>query len=353
MPSLKLKQLESILSEVDDFEAPKYQLEQYKTSAAIAARALYSIEQAYGDIEGRIVGDFGTGTGILGIGCAVLGADLVVGVDMDEDAILQAVQNAEDIGVDEVMEFVRADVTTVDKLLRFGCNAEVLEGGASCSKEPPVKDEAEEGAAAAGGAGEGGPGLAAGALVPVKSPLRLFDTVVMNPPFGTRKAGVDMEFLAAGLAACHPTRGVVYSMHKSSTRAHIARTATESWGVAFEVVAELRFDIPATYAFHREAVVDVAVDLIRLSRRGGDSAVARPIAGNGKGKGYVTIDDGEAGEEISAGPHPAPASGAGAGSHMHDGKPRRVEGGSGRGRGRGGSSSSRGGAAARKPGGKR
>lgn len=45
---------------------------------------------------------------------------------------------------------------------------------------------------------------------------RAFDTIVMNPPFGTKQnAGMDMKFLSAGL---NLARGAVYSLHKSSTR---------------------------------------------------------------------------------------------------------------------------------------
>ena len=46
--------------------------------------------------------------------------------------------------------------------------------------------------------------------------------------------------------------GVVYSLHKSSTRAHIQRTAErELRAASAEVLAQLRFDLPASYAFHR------------------------------------------------------------------------------------------------------
>jgi len=84
----------------------------------------------------------------------------------------------------------------------------------------------------------------------------------MNPPFGTRRPGADVSFLRAALALSGP-RGVVYSLHKSSTREHLARCAA-AWGVGCALVAELRFEIPATYAFHREASLDVAVDLLRF-----------------------------------------------------------------------------------------
>ncbi|TEB15288.1 methyltransferase, partial [Perkinsus sp. BL_2016] len=41
-----------------------------------------------------------------------------------------------------------------------------------------------------------------------------FDTVLMNPPFGTRRAGVDVAFLRAALALVHGG-GSVFSLHKS------------------------------------------------------------------------------------------------------------------------------------------
>eukprot|EP00976_Prorocentrum_cordatum_P004555 89401-Prorocentrum_minimum.AAC.2 len=54
------------------------------------------------------------------------------------------------------------------------------------------------------------------------------DTVLMNPPFGTRRKGADMEFLRAGFAI----DGVraVYSLNKSSTRAHIEKVAKQELG---------------------------------------------------------------------------------------------------------------------------
>lgn len=52
-------------------------------------------------------------------------------------------------------------------------------------------------------------------------PLRLrADVVIMNPPFGTRRKGADMEFLSAAFRLASES---VYSLHKSSTRAHIKR----------------------------------------------------------------------------------------------------------------------------------
>jgi hypothetical protein len=49
----------------------------------------------------------------------------------------------------------------------------------------------------------------------------------MNPPFGTRKKGADMGFLRAAL---HVAKRAVYSLHKTSTRAHIEKHALHTLG---------------------------------------------------------------------------------------------------------------------------
>lgn len=46
------------------------------------------------------------------------------------------------------------------------------------------------------------------------------DLVVMNPPFGTKEAGIDMIFLELAMKSC---RGNIYSMHKTSTRDFIVK----------------------------------------------------------------------------------------------------------------------------------
>ena len=55
-----------------------------------------------------------------------------------------------------------------------------------------------------------------------------FDTVIMNPPFGTKhNKGLDMVFLQRAITM---TRTSVYSLHKTSTREHILKKASD-WGV--------------------------------------------------------------------------------------------------------------------------
>ena len=87
-------------------------------------------------------------------------------------------------------------------------------------------------------------------------------TVVMNPPFGTRRKGADMQFLRAAL---HVADSAVYSLHKTSTRAHIEKHAMLTLRAAkAEVLAELRYELPRVYAHHRKDVVEIEVDLWRF-----------------------------------------------------------------------------------------
>ena len=46
------------------------------------------------------------------------------------------------------------------------------------------------------------------------------DTILMNPPFGTKLKGIDMEFLRV---ATKIAKSAIYSLHKTSTRDHVLR----------------------------------------------------------------------------------------------------------------------------------
>lgn len=204
---MKLKALEQYLGELEGFETPKVKLEQYETRPHIAARMIHTIEASFGDISGMVVADLGCGTGSLSVGAALLGAQLVVGFDIDPDALSIYRRNIDDLELDNT-DCILCDVP------RF------LPSGFS----------------------------------------KKFDTVIMNPPFGTSTKGVDMDFLKVALDL---SKRSVYSLHKTSTRSHILKKALQ-FGMKAQVIAELRFDLPATYKFHRRDSVDVKVDFIRF-----------------------------------------------------------------------------------------
>ena len=131
---MRLKELESYLQQVDVFEKPKVELEQYPTTPHIAAHMLYTIDRTFGDIEGKLVGDLGCGCGVLSVGTVILGSALTVGFDIDSDALDVASSNCSEMEIRGV-EFVQDDVVKMAKEGRW---------------------------------------------------RKMFDTVIMNPPFGTK-----------------------------------------------------------------------------------------------------------------------------------------------------------------------
>ena len=208
---MRLRDLEAALQRVRPFNTKlqKIDLEQFPTGWHIAARLVHTAASC-SDIEGKTVVDLGTGTCMLGIGCALLGAEHVIGLDADIDALRIARENIDEAGVDSVCDLLLCDVVDMPLFLTNG--------------------------------------------------LPRVDTVVMNPPFGTRNKGIDVRFIEQAIAL-RPR--AIYSLHKSSTRKFLISKAAE-WGLHVEVIAELRFDIPKMYKHHKQKIADVEVDFIRF-----------------------------------------------------------------------------------------
>lgn len=70
-----------------------------------------------------------------------------------------------------------------------------------------------------------------------------------------------MQFLRTSIRLA---RRAVYSFHKTSTRPFLLKLLQEKWNLKAEVVAEMRFNIPNMYKFHKQKSVDVEVDLLRI-----------------------------------------------------------------------------------------
>ena len=62
---MKRRELESFLSQLSGFEAPKIHLEQYVTDATIASDVLFTASQEFDDIQDKLVVDLGAGAGAL------------------------------------------------------------------------------------------------------------------------------------------------------------------------------------------------------------------------------------------------------------------------------------------------
>ncbi|KAK8791019.1 hypothetical protein WA158_005650 [Blastocystis sp. Blastoise] len=202
-------QLEESLQSVEVFREPNYMLEQYPTSAHLASCILHTASNN-GDIEGKCVADIGCGTSMLSIAAALSGSSYTVGFDIDLNAINVARENAKSHEVN--IDYVHVNVND-------------LANETYCKRE-------------------------------------FFDTVIMNPPFGTRNKGIDVTFLRAAL---NISNHAVYSLHKTSTRDFLVKKIND-WGYNVTVVAQLVFDIPAMYKFHTKQSADIEVDLLYIEK---------------------------------------------------------------------------------------
>eukprot|EP00842_Homolaphlyctis_polyrhiza_P002308 jgi/Hompol1/3078/HPOL_001553-RA len=184
---------------------------------------LYTAATVYEDIESSTVVDLGVGCGVLTCAAGMLSSAVNIGVDIDPDALAQAQSN---------FELFELDVDLV--------NADIPEWILGSSDIDAIQDQSQS--------------------LPSRCRLKA-DTVLMNPPFGTKNnKGIDMQFLRAAAAVAE---NAIYSLHKSSTRDFILKKA-ESWGLKGEVVAEMRYNIDASYKFHKKKSVDIEVDFLRF-----------------------------------------------------------------------------------------
>lgn len=203
---MKLKQLEMTLQRLKGFSGPRAALEQYQTPAPLAARLLFNALMK-GDIEAKKVCDLGSGTGVLAIGAALLGADQVQGVDIDRKAIETAMENAALLEVD--VDFIVADVQDAALPARLGCS----------------------------------------------------DTVIMNPPFGAQKAHADRPFIDMGLMLAP----VMYSIFNAGSLQFI-KTYIAGRAEIDERVGGI-FPIKRTFSFHTQDVQEIGVEILRLKRK--------------------------------------------------------------------------------------
>ncbi len=199
-------ELEIALERVGNFSNPKIKLEQYRLPAPQVAEILWYIGLRHRDIEGRIVADLGCGTGMFTIGSALMGADMVVGVDLDLEAMAAAKRLACKMRVSDSTEFVEGD-----------------------AGHPPPRA----------------------------------DVVIQNPPFGVQVREADRAFLRGALE-CAPT---VYSLHKGGQegREFIVKYIKELGGRVDEVLP-LKIKLPPTYHFHTKRFHAFDVDLYRIVR---------------------------------------------------------------------------------------
>ena len=172
-----------ILFNSPDFKQPIPELEQYSTPPDIALEIIKKVNSA-GNLSGKIA-DLGCGTGRLSIAAALLGAN-ITGFEIDEEALNIA---------KEYSEKNNLKITWINQ---------AIEG---------IED--------------------------------LFDTVIMNPPFGSQRPGADKIFLEKAMnISTH-----IWTIHLSETRKFIEKIVDKN---NCEIVELYEFDYPLknTMTFH-------------------------------------------------------------------------------------------------------
>jgi putative methylase len=219
--------IERFLSQVKPHPSPNVNLEQYTLSESTTATMLYLAAYTYGDIVGKRVLDLGCGTGRLALAAAFLGADSVVGVDIDKTAVNVAFENAMAVGLEDKVDWVTADIDAV---------------------------------------------------------VGRFDTVVQNPPFGVQKRTADRRFIQKALEV----GAVVYSLHNhpvfdkqligklKASRGQPLQVGASPFmqrfvkdcGGRVDAVYALPLVIPHMFEFHTKARQEIVIDLyvIKIKR---------------------------------------------------------------------------------------
>ncbi|MDZ7730475.1 MAG: METTL5 family protein [Natrialbaceae archaeon] len=198
------KSVERQLEGVRDFADPSIALEQYQTSAGVAAHLCHRAAMN-GDLA-RLVVDLGTGTGMLAIAARLYGTDSVVGVDIDRSALDRARVNEIDVTGERSIDWLHADATS-----------------------PPL---CIDGA-----------------------------TVIANPPFGAQQGQRHAD--RAFLETARQLGSVSYTCHNAGSQSFIESFVADAGG---SVTQAFRTDlvIPHQFSFHDAETQAIPIEIFRI-----------------------------------------------------------------------------------------
>ncbi|MEM0346713.1 MAG: METTL5 family protein [Thermoplasmatales archaeon] len=199
--NVRKSNLELLLSSLKTPENYNIELEQYNTPPPVASTILFRAAQE-GNIAGKEVADLGCGNGIFAIGAAILGAARVYAIDKDQRMINLASSNAE--MMDVKIEFINSDVSDFNK---------------------PV------------------------------------DTMILNPPFGSHRRGLDIPFIESAIKLSKHFYIILDYNSGDFLSKFIKSRGTVIW-------EEKSFiEIPRIYTFHRKEKTLIPVRISRVDVR--------------------------------------------------------------------------------------
>ena len=195
------------LSRLASFIDASTNLEQYSTESNVAAELIWDANN-FNLIKDKTIIDLGAGTGILGIGCLLMGAKHIIFVEKDKKAIqvlknnLKHIENLYDIkGTNEI---VNEDVVIFNKSA---------------------------------------------------------DLVIQNPPFGTKNKNIDTVFLEKALLLAP----LVITLHKTTTEKYIQELISNK-GFTIKRKYNFKYPLKKSMPQHRQMVEYINVSGWLLER---------------------------------------------------------------------------------------
>ena len=172
-----------LLQNSPDFKNPKPELEQYTTPVDISLEIIKKAN-SLGHLSGTVA-DLGCGTGRLTIGAAILGAN-VTGYEIDDEALDLAIEYSKENNLD--INWISMAIENIDES---------------------------------------------------------YDTIIMNPPFGSQRPGADAIFLEKALELASN----IWTIHMSETKDFIHKLVKVNSG---EIISAYEFDflLNKTMPFH-------------------------------------------------------------------------------------------------------
>lgn len=217
--------LQKFLKKIIEHPNPKADLEQYTTPVSIVANILFMIENSNIDIHGKTVLDLGCGTGRFAIGSYYLGAQQVVGIDLDKTAIKMAQETSKRLNLENNIDWIIGDISAV---------------------------------------------------------RGHFDTVIQNPPFGIHKRHADRKFLKKALEVGknvysihnHPSfdKKLIKSLRKNSEilirspPSSFLKKYVEEYNGKICGVYSMLMTIPRMFNFHKKRKYSFIIDLYWIKK---------------------------------------------------------------------------------------
>ena len=202
------KDLAVELSKLLVFDDADQNLEQYSTDSEVAADMIWNASMLDW-IKDKTIADLGAGTGILGLGCLLMGAKDVFFVEKDASSI----------------DILKKNISSLKEEFDITSNIKIINEDISSFNEN-------------------------------------CDLVIQNPPFGTQEKGTDTVFLEKATTLSNR----VITMHKSVTKNHV-KEVFQARNYAEKRYFEYNYPLKMTLSHHKKKIKYIRVSAWFLEKK--------------------------------------------------------------------------------------